>query len=120
MTLTLKVTLTAAAMTLSASPFLMATAAHADTTAQTCKDGVVVNSYPPKTCKPSDPSGTGGGDLSGNGGGAASGNAGGGGGNLPFTGADIVALSGAGGALVVSGGVIFALGRRRKAASSLT
>ena len=115
MTITLKASLAAAALITVATPLLGASAAYA---ASACKNGTVVNPYPSTTCKPANGSGGGGG------GGITAGNAGGGGGNgggsiggggsLPFTGADILAMSVGGGVLVAAGGGALVAGRRRR------
>ena len=118
MTTTLKATLTAAALITVATPLFGVTAAYAAPAAPACKNGIVVNSYPPKTCKPPKPpkptgGGVGGGVIAGNGGGNGGGNAGGGG-SLPFTGAEILAMSVGGGVLVATGGGALVAGRRRR------
>ena len=114
MTITMKVSLAATALITVASP-LLASAAYA---APECKGGSVVGSYPSKMCTP----GNGGGGVTvgngGNGGGVVAGNGGGsvggGGGSLPFTGADILAMSVGGGVLVAVGGGALVAGRRRR------
>ena len=111
MTITLKASLAAAALITVATPLLGASAAYA---ASACKNGTVVNSYPSKTCKPVNGSG-GGGITAGNaGGGGGGGGSIGGGGSLPFTGADILAMSVGGGVLVAAGGGALVAGRRRR------
>ena len=115
MTITMKVSLAATALITVASPLLGASAAYA---APECKGGFVVGSYPSKMCTP----GNGGGGVTvgngGNGGGVVAGNGGGsvggGGGSLPFTGADILAMSVGGGVLVAVGGGALVAGRRRR------
>ena len=123
MTTTLKATLAAAALFTIATPLLGASAAYAAPAAPACKNGIAVNSYPPKTCKPPKPpkpigGGGGGGIVAGNGGGGGgviAGNGGGiVGGKLPFTGADILAMSVGGGVLVAAGGGALVAGRRRR------
>ena len=120
MTITLKASLAATALITVATPLLGASAAYAAPAAPACKNGIVVNSYPPKTCKPPKPvNGNGGGGITvGNGGGGVvAGNGGGsvgGGGSLPFTGADILAMSVGGGVLVAVGGGALVAGRRRR------
>ncbi len=119
MTITLKASLAAAALITISTPLLGASAAYAAPAAPPCKNGIVVKSYPPKTCKPPKPvNGNGGGGITtGNGGGIIAGNGGGsvgGGGSLPFTGADILAMSVGGGILVAAGGGALVAGRRRR------
>ena len=113
MTITLKASFAAAALIAVASPLLGVSAAYA---VPECKDGIVVGTYPPKTCTPGNGGGGGGGITVGNGG-VVAGNGGGsvgGGGNLPFTGADILAMSVGGGVLVAVGGGALVAGRRRR------
>ena len=110
MTITLKASFAAAALIAVASPLLGVSAAYA---VPECKDGIVVGTYPPKTCT----SGNGGGGITVGNGGVVAGNGGGsvgGGGNLPFTGADILAMSVGGGVLVAVGGGALVAGRRRR------
>ena len=115
MTITFKASFAAAALITVASPLLGASAAHA---ASACKEGSVVGAYPPKPCTLGnggggvtvDNGGRGGGVVAGNSGG----NVGGGGGSLPFTGADILAMSVGGGVLVAAGGGALVAGRRRR------
>ena len=124
MATTMKTILAAAALITVATPLLGAPVALAAPAAPACKNGIVVNSYPPKTCKPKLPKpigGNGGGGIiaGGGGGGVIAGNGGGnvgGGGTLPFTGADILAMSVGGGVLVAVGGGAIVAGRRRRSA----
>ena len=113
MTITLKASLAAAALITVATPLLGASAAYA---ASACKNGTVVNPYPSTTCKPVNGSGGGGGGITaGNAGGGGNGGGSiGGGGSLPFTGADILAMSVGGGVLVAAGGGALVAGRRRR------
>jgi len=115
MTITLKTSFAAAALITFAIPLLGVSAASATPGTQECKDGIVVNSYPPKMCTPPEPvnvvGGVGGGGITaGNG----DGSVGSGGGSLPFTGADILAMSVGGGVLVAAGGGALVAGRRRR------
>ena len=124
MATTMKATLAAVALITVATPLLGASVAYAAPAAPACKNGIVVNSYPPKTCKPKPPKpigGNGGGGIiaGGGGGGVIAGNGGGnvgGGGTLPFTGVDILAMSVGGGVLVAVGGGAIVAGRRRRSA----
>lgn len=117
MTITFKASLAAAALITVATPLLGASAAYAAPDAPPCKNGFVVKSYPPKTCKPVNGNGGGGITVGNGGGGVVAGNGGGsvgGGGSLPFTGADILAMSIGGGVLVAVGGGALVAGRRRR------
>ena len=121
----LKVSLAAAALVTVSAPLLSVSTAYAAPGDPACKNGVVVDPYRPTICKPTTQSNGGGGNTVGNGGngggGVVAGNGGGngggsvgGGGSLPFTGADILAMSVGGGVLVAVGGGALVAGRRRR------
>ena len=113
----LKMSLAAAALVTVSAPLLNVSTAYAAPGDPACKNGVVVDPYRPTICKPTTQGNGGGGITAGNGGGGGGGGVagnGGGGGGLPFTGADILAMSVGGGVLVAVGGGALVAGRRRR------
>ena len=137
MSSTTKVTLGVATLVVAMSPLLAASAAHAAPGGKpVCTGGIEEGSYPPKVCKPPKPPkpGNGGGGISGGtggttAGGTTTGNTGGpdlsgnGPGTttrpdaLPFTGANVLAMTLGGGGLLLAGGAIVVVSRRRHAVS---
>ena len=105
----LKMSLAAAALVTVSAPLLSISTAYAASSDPACNNGVVVDPYKPAICKPSNGGNGGGGVVAGNEGGSV-----GGGGSLPFTGADILAMSVGGGVLVAVGGGALVAGRRRR------